>query len=97
MWAVCPSKDLLCNAELAHIFTREAKTFGIKVDGEISFDYGGGLPPQPEVAAAGTRPSMFEEIRGGVARTTSEAQLPPWFQPFTDAEKRDLAGGRPRG
>ncbi|MEV0742827.1 dihydrolipoyl dehydrogenase [Streptomyces sp. NPDC050549] len=35
-----PTKALLRNAELAHIFTREAKTFGIKVEGEISFGYG---------------------------------------------------------
>jgi len=35
-----PSKALLRNAELAHIFTREAKTFGIKVDGQVSFDFG---------------------------------------------------------
>lgn len=35
-----PSKALLRNAELAHIFTKEAKTFGIKVDGQVSFDYG---------------------------------------------------------
>lgn len=35
-----PTKALLRNAELAHIFTREAKTFGIKVEGEVSFDYG---------------------------------------------------------
>lgn len=35
-----PSKALLRNAELAHILTREAKTFGIKVDGQISFDFG---------------------------------------------------------
>jgi dihydrolipoamide dehydrogenase len=33
-----PSKALLRNAELAHIFTREAKAFGIS--GEASFDYG---------------------------------------------------------
>src|SRR6266436_1848255 len=33
-----PSKALLRNAELAHIFTREAKLFGIS--GEASFDYG---------------------------------------------------------
>jgi dihydrolipoamide dehydrogenase len=33
-----PSKALLRNAELAHIFTKEAKTFGIT--GEVSFDYG---------------------------------------------------------
>ncbi|MER5923747.1 dihydrolipoyl dehydrogenase [Streptomyces mirabilis] len=35
-----PTKALLRNAELAHIFTREAKTFGIKVEGQVSFDYG---------------------------------------------------------
>jgi dihydrolipoamide dehydrogenase len=33
-----PSKALLRNAEIAHIFTKEAKTFGIS--GEASFDYG---------------------------------------------------------
>ena len=33
-----PSKALLRNAELAHIFTKEAKVFGIS--GEASFDYG---------------------------------------------------------
>ncbi|WP_030169762.1 dihydrolipoyl dehydrogenase [Spirillospora albida] len=35
-----PSKALLRNAELAHIFTREQKTYGIKVEGTVSFDYG---------------------------------------------------------
>ncbi|HEY8981728.1 MAG TPA: dihydrolipoyl dehydrogenase [Streptomyces sp.] len=35
-----PTKALLRNAELAHIFTREAKTFGIKVEGQVTFDYG---------------------------------------------------------
>ncbi len=33
-----PTKSLLRNAELAHIFTHEADTFGIS--GEVSFDYG---------------------------------------------------------
>jgi dihydrolipoamide dehydrogenase len=33
-----PSKALLRNAELAHIFTKEANTFGIS--GEATFDYG---------------------------------------------------------
>ncbi|SBS76916.1 Dihydrolipoyl dehydrogenase [uncultured Mycobacterium sp.] len=33
-----PSKALLRNAELAHIFTHDAKTFGIS--GEATFDYG---------------------------------------------------------
>ncbi|QEV16227.1 dihydrolipoyl dehydrogenase [Streptomyces alboniger] len=35
-----PTKALLRNAELAHLFNHEAKTFGIKVDGTVSFDYG---------------------------------------------------------
>ncbi|MFE2727992.1 dihydrolipoyl dehydrogenase [Kitasatospora sp. NPDC059327] len=35
-----PSKALLRNAELAHIFTKEAKTFGIEVEGRVRFDFG---------------------------------------------------------
>ncbi|WP_409497105.1 dihydrolipoyl dehydrogenase [Amycolatopsis sp. cmx-11-12] len=34
-----PSKALLRNAELAHIVTKEAKSFGIKVEGQVTFDY----------------------------------------------------------
>ncbi|MGE0130326.1 MAG: dihydrolipoyl dehydrogenase [Blastocatellales bacterium] len=34
-----PSKALLRNAELAHIFKHEAKTFGINVEGTVNFDY----------------------------------------------------------
>ncbi|MFI2367731.1 dihydrolipoyl dehydrogenase [Streptomyces sp. NPDC018833] len=34
-----PSKALLRNAELAHLFTNEAKTFGIRVEGRVDFDY----------------------------------------------------------
>src|SRR3978361_548211 len=33
-----PTKALLRNAELAHIFNHEAKTFGIS--GEVTFDFG---------------------------------------------------------
>ena len=35
-----PTKALLRNAELANIFTKQAKIFGIKVDGQVTFDYG---------------------------------------------------------
>ncbi|MDL4819001.1 dihydrolipoyl dehydrogenase [Actinomadura opuntiae] len=35
-----PSKALLRNAELAHIFTQEQKTYGINVEGSVTFDYG---------------------------------------------------------
>ncbi|MFG2071164.1 dihydrolipoyl dehydrogenase [Nonomuraea maritima] len=43
-----PSKALLRNAELAHIFTKEAKTFGIS--GEVSFDYGAAFQRSRKVA-----------------------------------------------
>ncbi len=35
-----PSKALLRNAELAHIVNHEAKTFGMKIEGKVTFDYG---------------------------------------------------------
>ncbi|KUL36319.1 dihydrolipoyl dehydrogenase [Streptomyces sp. NRRL F-4489] len=34
-----PSKALLRNAEIAHLVGREAKTFGMRVDGQVTFDY----------------------------------------------------------
>jgi dihydrolipoamide dehydrogenase len=34
-----PSKALLRNAELAHLFTHERETFGFHVDGEVGLDY----------------------------------------------------------
>ncbi|GGW23210.1 dihydrolipoyl dehydrogenase [Streptomyces xantholiticus] len=45
-----PSKALLRNAELAHIFTREAKTFGIRVEGQVHFDYGEAFARSRKVA-----------------------------------------------
>jgi dihydrolipoamide dehydrogenase len=45
-----PSKALLRNAELAHIFTKEAKTFGIKVEGSVTFDYGAAFQRSRKVA-----------------------------------------------
>ncbi|MGW0197704.1 dihydrolipoyl dehydrogenase [Nonomuraea sp. NPDC003201] len=43
-----PSKALLRNAELAHIFNNEAKTFGIS--GEVTFDYGAAFQRSRKVA-----------------------------------------------
>jgi len=43
-----PSKALLRNAELAHIFTKEAKTFGIS--GDVTFDYGAAFDRSRKVA-----------------------------------------------
>jgi dihydrolipoamide dehydrogenase len=43
-----PSKALLRNAELAHIFNHEAKTFGIQ--GSVTFDYGAAFQRSRKVA-----------------------------------------------
>jgi dihydrolipoamide dehydrogenase len=43
-----PSKALLRNAELAHIFNKEAKTFGIS--GEVTFDFGAAFDRSRKVA-----------------------------------------------
>ncbi|MFF4012031.1 dihydrolipoyl dehydrogenase [Streptomyces sp. NPDC001717] len=45
-----PTKALLRNAELAHLFTHEAKTFGIEVEGSVSFDYGAAFRRSRQVA-----------------------------------------------
>lgn len=45
-----PSKALLRNAELAHIFTKEAGKFGIKVEGKVTLDYKDAFQRSREVA-----------------------------------------------
>ncbi|MFQ6142226.1 dihydrolipoyl dehydrogenase [Streptomyces seoulensis] len=45
-----PSKALLRNAELAHTVTRRAKTFGIRSDSPITFDYGAAFRRSRDVA-----------------------------------------------
>ncbi|MQA63095.1 MAG: dihydrolipoyl dehydrogenase [Actinophytocola sp.] len=45
-----PSKALLRNAELAHLFQHEADTFGFEVDGTVHFDYGKAYKRSRDVA-----------------------------------------------
>jgi dihydrolipoamide dehydrogenase len=45
-----PSKALLRNAELAHLFAHDADYFGIEVDGTVRFDYGKAHSRSREVA-----------------------------------------------
>ncbi len=45
-----PSKALLRNAELAHLFQHEAKTFGITIDGQVNVDYGAAFTRSRKVA-----------------------------------------------
>ncbi|OOC55997.1 MULTISPECIES: dihydrolipoyl dehydrogenase [Nocardiopsis] len=45
-----PSKALLRNAELAHLFHNDADLFGIRVDGKVEFDFGKAHSRSREVA-----------------------------------------------
>ncbi len=45
-----PSKALLRNAELVNIVKNEAKTFGIRIEGNVSFDYGEAFKRSRKVA-----------------------------------------------
>ncbi|MDQ8707909.1 dihydrolipoyl dehydrogenase [Streptomyces sp. LHD-70] len=45
-----PSKALLRNAEVAHLFRDEQQTYGIEVDGQVRFDYGAAFRRSREVA-----------------------------------------------
>ena len=45
-----PSKALLRNAELAHLLKNDADKFGIKVTGEITFDFGQAFRRSRDVA-----------------------------------------------
>ncbi|MDX1991885.1 MAG: dihydrolipoyl dehydrogenase [bacterium] len=45
-----PSKALLRNAELAHIFTQQAEEFGLKINGTVELDYGSAYKRSRKVA-----------------------------------------------
>ncbi|MFY1675734.1 MULTISPECIES: dihydrolipoyl dehydrogenase [unclassified Streptomyces] len=45
-----PSKALLRNAELAHLVSHQAGTFGIEIEGKVSFDYGAAFRRSRKVA-----------------------------------------------
>ncbi|MFD5828394.1 dihydrolipoyl dehydrogenase [Lentzea sp. NPDC060358] len=61
-----PSKALLRNAELAHLFTHEQKTFGIKVDGTVSFDYGAAWQRSRKVADGRVKGVHFLMKKNGI-------------------------------
>jgi dihydrolipoamide dehydrogenase len=61
-----PTKALLRNAELAHIVTREAKTFGIRSDSEITFDYGEAFRRSRRVADGRVKGVHFLMKKNGI-------------------------------
>ncbi|MDG4824770.1 dihydrolipoyl dehydrogenase [Asanoa sp. WMMD1127] len=61
-----PSKALLRNAELNHIFTAERKTFGINVTGEVTFDYGAAFTRSRKVADGRVRGVHYLMKKNGI-------------------------------
>ncbi|MER6979311.1 dihydrolipoyl dehydrogenase [Streptomyces carpinensis] len=63
-----PAKALLRNAELAHIFTQESKTFGIEVEGTVRFDYGEAFRRSRRVAEGRAKGVGYLMRKNGITR-----------------------------
>ncbi len=61
-----PTKALLRNAELAHLFTHEQKTYGIEVEGQVSFDYGAAFSRSRTVADGRVKGVHFLMKKNGI-------------------------------
>ncbi len=83
-----PSKALLRNAELVHIFKNEAKKFGINVTGEVTYDFGAAFTRSREVADGRVKGVHF------LMRKNKIDEFDGWGT-FTDANtlEVDLNGG----
>jgi dihydrolipoamide dehydrogenase len=70
-----PSKALLRNAELANIFTHEAKTFGIQADGQVRFDYGEAYRRSRKVADGRVKGVHFLMRKNGITEYEGHASF----------------------
>ncbi|REF36754.1 dihydrolipoyl dehydrogenase [Thermasporomyces composti] len=61
-----PSKALLRNAEIAHVVTKEAATFGINVEGRLSLDYGVAYDRSRKVAEGRAKGVHFLMKKNGI-------------------------------
>jgi len=80
-----PSKALLRNAELAHLVTKEAKTFGISSDGPITFDFGAAFDRSRSVAEGRVKGVHFLMKKNGIQEFHGRGT-------FTDAHTIEVAG-----
>jgi dihydrolipoamide dehydrogenase len=70
-----PSKALLRNAELAHLVTKEAETFGIKIDGNVSVDYGAAYTRSRKVADGRVKGVHFLMKKNGIDEVDGWGEL----------------------
>ncbi len=83
-----PTKALLRNAELAHIFNAEAKTFGIS--GDVTFDFGAAFKRSRAVSERMTKGVHF------LMKKNKITELDGWGT-FTDAKTIEVSGGKNNG
>jgi len=83
-----PSKALLRNAELAHLVTHEAETFGIHIDGSVSVDYQAAFTRSRKVADGRVKGVHF------LMKKNSIDEINGWGE-FTDPHtlRVNLVGG----
>ncbi|MFD0657597.1 dihydrolipoyl dehydrogenase [Thermocatellispora tengchongensis] len=81
-----PSKALLRNAELAHLFQHEAKTFGIQVDGKVTFDYGEAFKRSRKVADGRVKGVHYLMKKNGITEYDARGT-------FTDPHTMSLSNG----
>ncbi|MDO4783745.1 MAG: dihydrolipoyl dehydrogenase, partial [Propionibacteriaceae bacterium] len=80
-----PTKSLLRNAELAHIFTREADTFGI--EGQVTFNYGKAFSRSRAVSERMVKGIHF------LMKKNKITEIHGWGT-FADAKTLDVADGQ---
>jgi dihydrolipoamide dehydrogenase len=78
-----PSKALLRNAELAHLFTHEADTFGIRAEGKVTFDYGVAFQRSRTVADGRVKGVHYLMRKNGITEYTGRGV-------FTDAHTLEV-------
>jgi len=81
-----PSKALLRNAELVHIVGKEAKTFGINIEGNVSFDYGEAFRRSRKVAEGRVKGVHF------LMKKNKIDEIDGWAT-FTDANTMSIDNG----
>ncbi|MEV7967393.1 dihydrolipoyl dehydrogenase [Sphaerisporangium sp. NPDC088356] len=79
-----PSKALLRNAELAYLFTQEAKTFGIQVEGKVTFDYAEAYKRSRKVADGRVKGVHYLMKKNGITEYNGRGT-------FTDANTLQVA------
>jgi dihydrolipoamide dehydrogenase len=80
-----PSKALLRNAELAHIVTKEARTYGIHSDSPITFDFGTAFDRSRKVADGRVKGVHFLMKKNKITEFNGRGT-------FTDANTMRVAG-----